>query len=161
MSTPNFEFMKYGMPLIIAETPCYDDMKEQYEEDTGEEYDEDIYCMDCQFIAEDMQNLADEINDTLEYFTVEVQDGYYSDLQFIVNQVYENMFDLDKDSKYCIDNEDAHYYFGECRSKVLRKADAEKRRIYKWLKSMKNLGYIELNCDGVFSNGEAIYSIVK
>ena len=161
MSTPNFEFMKYGMPLIIAETPCYDDMKEQYEEDTGEEYDEDIYCMDCQFIAEDMQCLADEINDTLEYFTVEVQDGYYSDLQFIVNQVYENMFDLDKDSKYCIDNEDAHYYFGECRSKVLRKADAEKRRIYKWLKSMKKLGYIELNCDGVFSNGEAIYSIVK
>ena len=161
MSTPNFEFMKYGMPLIIAETPCYDDMKEQYEEDTGEEYDEDIYCMDCQFIAEDMQNLADEINDTLEYFTVEVQDGYYSDLQFIVNQVYENMFDLDKDSKYCIDNEDAHYYFGECRSKVLRKADAEKRRIYKWLKSMKKLGYIELNCDGVFSNGEAVYSIVK
>lgn len=158
MSTPNFEPMKYGMPLIIAETPCYDDMKEQYEEDTGEEYDEDIYCMDCQFIAEDMQNLADEINDTLEYFTVEVHDGYYSDLQFIVNQVYETMFDLDKDSKYCIDNEDAHYYFGECRSKVLRKADAEKRKVYKWLKSLKDQGYTELRCDGVFSNGEAVYS---
>lgn len=161
MSTPNFEFMKYGMPLIIAETPYYDDMKEQYEEDTGEEYDEDIYCMDCQFIAEDMQNLADEINDTLEYYTVDIQDGYYTGLQFIVCQNYDNVFDLEKDSKYCIDNEDAHYYFDECRSKVLRAAATERRRIYKWLKSMKKLGYLELNCDGVFSNGEAIYSIVK
>lgn len=115
MSTPNFEFMKYGMPLIIADM---------------------------------------DYND----FRVEVQDGHYCDVQFIV-RTYEDL-DFNRESPYCIDNEDAHYYFDECRSKVLRKADAEQRKVYKWLKNLKKEGYTELRCDGVFSNGEAVYSRV-
>lgn len=159
MSTPNFEPMEYGMPLIIANMDYYD-LKEQYEQEYGddEEYNEDIFYDDMTFMAEDMQHLADEINKTLEYFKVEVKDGYYSDLQFVV-RTYDDL-DFDRESPYCIDNEDAHYYFDECRSKVLRKTDAEKRKVYKWLKSLKDQGFTELHCDGVFSNGEAVYSRV-
>lgn len=157
MSTPNFEFMKYGMPLIVADMDYYD-QKEQYEQEYGddEEYNEDMFYDDMTLKAEEMEALADEINKTLEYFRVEVKDGYYCDLQFVV-RTYEDL-DFDRESPYCIDNEDAHYYFDECRSKVLRKTDAEQCKVYKWLKSLKKQGYTELGCDGVFSNGEAIYS---
>ena len=155
MSTPNFEFMKYGMPLIIADMD-FNDLKEQYENDFDEEYTEDMFYDDVTFAAEEMQRRADEINEKLNYFKVEVQDGYYCDVQFVV-RTYEDL-DFDRESPYCIDNEDAHYYFDECRSKVLRKTDAEQRKVYKWLKSLKDEGYTELACDGVFSNGEAIYS---
>lgn len=159
MSTPNFEFMKYDMPLIIADTDYYQ-MKEDYEKEFNEEYTEDMFCDDCSFIADNMLYLANDFNKTLNYHTVSIQDGYYSGIQFIVYENHESEFDLSKDSKYAITNEDAQYYYGECRSKVLRKADSEKRKIYKWLKSLKNEGFLELSCDGVFSNGEAVYSIV-
>lgn len=159
MSTPNFEFMKYNMPLIIADMDYYD-LKEQYEEEFDEEFTEEMFYDEMDFRADDMVCLANEFNKTLKYHTVEVKDGYYADMQFVVYEKYENDFDLSKDSPYCIDNEDAHSYFDMCRSKVLRQADAEKRRIYKWLKSLKDQGYTELVCDGVFSNGEAVYSRV-
>ena len=155
MSTPNFEFMEYDMPLIIADMDYYD-LKEQYEKEFDEEYTEGMFYADMDFKAEEMKALADEINKQLTYFFVEVKDGYYCDLQFVVRTC--NDLDFDSESPYCIDNEDARYYFDECRSKVLRKTDAEQRKIYKWLKSLKDQGYTELGCDGVFSNGEAIYS---
>ena len=156
MSTPNFEFMKYDMPLIIADTDYYQ-MKEDYEKEFNEEYTEDMFEDDCYYIADNMRRLAENFTKTLNYHTVDIQDGYYSGIQFIVYENNECLFDLSKDG---ISNEDAQYYYGECRSKVIRKADAEKRKIYKWLKSMKDYGYLELSCDGVFSNGEAVYSIV-
>ena len=167
MSTPNFEFMDYDMPLIVGcpykEIDGFDKTKKEYEKEFDEEDTENMYYSDLDleydYIYENMMTLANEINDTLHYFTIGVKSGYYSGLQFIVNTVDD--LDFDKDSPYCIDNEDAHYYFDECRSKVLRKADSEKNKIRKWLYSMKDNGFMELNCDCVFSNGEAIYSIVK
>ena len=148
--------MKYDMPLIIADTDYYQ-MKEDYEKEFNEEYTEDMFEDDCYYIADNMRRLAENFTKTLNYHTVDIQDGYYSGIQFIVYENNECLFDLSKDG---ISNEDAQYYYGECRSKVIRKADAEKRKIYKWLKSMKDYGYLELSCDGVFSNGEAVYSIV-
>lgn len=160
MSTPNFEFMKYGMPLIVADTD-FDKMKEEFEEEYHDEYTEDIYYDDLSWIANNMQHDADRLNENLKYHTIEVKDGYYAGLQFTVHEIYENAFDLSKDSPYCLDNDDAHYYFDKCRSIVLREAEAEKRKIRKALKHLKDNGYIELSCDGVFSNGEAVYSIVR
>ena len=72
---------------------------------------------------------------------------------------YSNEFDLDKSSKYCIDNDDAKYYFDVYRSVALREADREKRKIAKWLESLAKNGDFEiLVCVGRFSNGEAVYS---
>lgn len=164
MSTCNFEPMSYNMPLIVSIPHFdYDEMAKDYEEEYGEELTDDIYTDEIQLTYDaeytNMKYLADKMNDDLVYYTVDVKDGYYEGLQFVVN-TYEDL-DFDRNSPYCVDNEDTRYYFDECRSKVLRKADAERRRIYKWLKSLKDEGYMELHCDGVFSNGEAIYSIVK
>ena len=67
---------------------------------------------------------------------------------------------LDKNSRDCIDNEDAHYYFDMIRSQALRKADAEKRKIKKWLLNMRNQGFNLVHMTGMFSNGEATYFVV-
>lgn len=151
MSTCNFETMKDYPLIVFCPDFDYDDMKKDYENEVQLTYDVEYA---------EMQRLADKINDELVYHTVGVKSGYYDGLQFIVS-TYEDL-DFDRDSSYCIDNEDAHYYFDECRSKVLRKAEAEVRKIRKWLKSLKNsYGYLELDCAGVFSNGEAVYSIVQ
>lgn len=158
MSTCNFEPMEYGMPLVCGGLGYYEDYKECYEEEFGEEYTEDMFYfdLDCEF--DNARILAEKFSDDLKYHKVSVQSGYYQGFQFIVNELYDNMFDLDKESPYCIDNEDANYYFGMCRSKVLRSADAEKRKINKWLEEMGKMGGFEiLVCGGVFSNGEAIY----
>ena len=163
MSCPNFEFMDYDLPLIVAqpgiEEMGYDEAKDEYEDANDEEYTYDMYISDLQIeydsLACDMEYYAENINDNLRFFTVNVKDGYYTGIQFTV----ESEYNFDKDSPYCIDNYDAQYEFGECRSKVLRKAKTELNRIRKWLLSMKEKGFIELNCNGVFNNGEAVYSV--
>lgn len=164
MSCSNFEFMKYGLPLIVAESSAeeagYDEMKELYESDNDEEYTIDMYYddinFDYDFLVEDMETLAKEINDTLQFYTVEVKSGYYRGLQFTVDS--EN--DIDPEHPW-FNNEDARYWFDECRSKVLRKAKSELNKIRKWLLNLKKHGYIELGCLGVFDNGEAVYSVVS
>ena len=156
MSTSNFKSMEYGMPLIT--TKDFSTMKDEFEKNCGEKYDEDLYQIDMDCIYEDMRELSQNINDELEFYKVKIEDGYYEGIQFVVEQEYEESFDLEKGTKYEIDNDDAQYYFGMCRSKVLRKAESERNRIKKWLKNLKKYGYWELNCDGIFSNGEAIYS---
>lgn len=165
MSCPNFEFMEYDLPLIVGcpalEEMGYDDAKEIYEKENGEEYDEDMYYADIEVdydcLYDDMCHLAGKLNEDLRFFTVEVKSGHYRGLQFIVNSEY----DFDKTSQYCIDNYESQYEYGECRSRVLRKAKSELNKIRKWLLGLKDQGFIELNCDGVFSNGEAIYSIAS
>lgn len=44
------------------------------------------------------------------------------------------------------------------RSQALRAADAEKRKIAKWLEKFQENGFEILVCTAKFSNGEAIYS---
>lgn len=56
---------------------------------------------------------------------------YYYGFQFWIEEKFSNYFDLDKSSEYCIDNDDAHYYFDMFRSQALRASDAEKRKIAK------------------------------
>lgn len=67
MSTPNFEFMKYDMPLIIADMDYYD-LKEQYEEefqDSPHPYGYDTY-----YYTEGMT-----LNDLYELCKHEVESG--------------------------------------------------------------------------------------
>ena len=126
MSTCNFVTMD-DFPLVCGGmfSEYADLCKKQYEEDE----DEDI--MD--FAEEHMGEINDEIlfdaqvyehdaekfSDDLQYYTVSIEDGYYDGWQFYVTPNY----DLDEDAlneNSWLDNEDAHYYFDKCRSKVLR-----------------------------------------
>jgi len=163
MGAPNFKRMLYDMPMIVGvcRMPSYEESKAEYEAETGEEYDETAYELDCQFLFDDeyeqAEALVSEIQDTLTFHDITIESGRYFGFQFFVEEKYSAQFDLDKESEYCIDNEDARYYFDMCRSRVLRAADAEKRKIEKWLAGLDRRGFERIVCLGVFSNGEAIY----
>ena len=157
MSTANFKPMKYGMPMVCSDLD-FDEQKKQYEEETGEEYTEYHYYDDLDYMFEDAAQLAENFTENLRFHKVTVESGYYFGFQFYVSEKYEDEFDLNADSRYCIDNDDARYYFDMYRSQVLRAADAEKRRIEKWLESLNGTnGMYILVCTGRFSSGEATY----
>lgn len=139
MSCPNFKPMLYGLPLIVGAIDS---------EDAAQDY----------WDFEDAQLYAKEFSENLMFHNVEVCSGYYCGFQFYVQEKYHDMFDLSKDSEYCIDNDDAHYYFDMCRSAAIRKADVEKRKISAWLNSMaEGCNYEKMVLVAMFSNGEAIY----
>ena len=156
MSMPNFQRMNFGMPMIVGRT--YDQMARKYEQEFGEGYDEDQFFLDEQQMAEDAVELAMEFSNKLTFHTVIVEPGHYTGFQFVVNEKYGNQFDLDKASDYCIDNDDAHYFFDMCRSEAIRRADAEKRKIKRWLNGLLVFGYNRISCIDVFSSGEAVYA---
>lgn len=161
MSTPNFGDMEYNMPLVCGGLKSFDEMAKAYEEETGEEYSEGLYEWDLQDEAEKAERLAEEFTENLQFHDVTIESGYYYGFQFWVEEKYSKYFDLDKSSEYCIDNEDAHYYFDMFRSQALRAADAEKRKISKWLEKLQDEGFEILVCTAKFSNGEAIYQRVN
>lgn len=157
MSCPNFATMKYDMPLICGKT--FAQMAEEYNREFGEELTDEVFYAEERFQAEDAERLAEEFTRSLEFHNVTVESGHYCSFQFFVEEKYSNYFDLDKNSRCCIDNDDAHYYFDMFRSQALRKADAEKRKIKKWLLSMKNQGFNLVHMTGMFSNGETTYCV--
>ena len=155
MSTANFMPMKYGMPLICGGLGDFEDYKRSYEDELGEEYTEDIFIEDLRFEFDEAADLAEEFTDTLKFHKVTVKSGYYTGFQFFVEETCD-CGDLEKDSPYCIDNDDARYCYDMTRSDVLRKAAAEKKKIRRWLTEKSSM-YEILECVGVFSSGEAVY----
>ena len=153
MSAPNFSSMNYNLPMICGRP--YDEIVREYLENYPDEEDAD----ECDYswlmgeAYEDAQRIAEDFNKNLTFFKVTVESGYYEGFMFQVDSID----DLDYDE---IDNEDAQYYFGKCRSKVKRDSDAELRKIEKWLYKLTERGFVEMVCTARFSNGEAWYQIV-
>lgn len=164
MSTPNFKTMK-DFPLIIGEeTYC------KYCPECGLSVDSDATkCEDCgadltevaavydELAMEDtiaeMKAICKKLNDNLHFYELTVESGYYTGVQFYVNESYYNPQDMD--------NEECRYQFDMCRSKALRKMNTERNKIVRALrKAKKDYGFTELVCCGIFSNGEAVYSRV-
>lgn len=137
MSTANFAPMEYGMPLVC-----------------GNPTDDEWEAMDEYERAE---KLAEDFTDGLTFHDVTIKCGYYEGFQFYVEERYSGYFDLDKDSRHCIDNEEAHDYFDMCRSRALRAADAEKRKIARWLEKLTEYGFDIYVITVRFSNGETWY----
>ena len=156
MGTTNFKRMRYGMPMVCGYLN-YDAMKEEYEREFDEEYTGWMYYDDQENLLFEAQEMAENFSDSLKYHTVSVVPGYYDGFQFWVEEKSDGYFNFDSESDLCIDNEDARYYFGLCRSKVLRAAEAEKRRISKWLESLDGNGFEIIVCVGIFNDGTAVY----
>ena len=163
MSAANFKPMLYGMPMICGMTveQRIAAAKEWYgmdDEDEGDSHLNDVLYFVSVDEAEQAQELVDEFNKT--FHTVTVVPGYYDSFSLFVEENESGYFDLDKSSRDCITNEDAHDYYGMCRSAVLRKADAEKRRIVRWLNSLAGNGsFNRVVCTAVFGNGERLYDV--
>lgn len=133
----------------------------QYEEENGYEFDERF---DRQIFYEDIyreaEQLADELNKELMFYQIEIRSGYYDGLQTFIQGTdwHDGYYNIEDMSNY-----EYHYYFDMCRSKAIRKYNAEVNRINKKLLPLfkKELGFERIRCIGVFSNGEAIYERVK
>ena len=161
MSTANFVTME-NFPLVVAEDEY---IKRCHECGCNNGVDDDK-CADCgaslegvraeldeDYPVDNMQWEAERFNKELKYHEVEVRSGYYSGTQFYIefnNRDFNNAEDME--------NEDTQYHYGMCRSKFLRKYNAEVKRICKWLdKMVADYGYTKLACLGHFSNGAAVY----
>lgn len=127
-------------------------LEESYEKTMrfwGETFYEDIYEG-----YDGFKGLMEDFNDTLVFHKLKFESGYYEGVQIYVEEKEENPYDLD--------NDDCNYYYDMCRSKAIRKYDAEIRKINKWMdKVATQHGWKELICLGIFSNGEAIYQYAK
>lgn len=163
MSTPNFKTMK-DFPLIIARDnyakQCHNcgmfcDTSSEVCDDCGASLADAAlkpdYVADT-MVAQEMQQTADRINEGLMFHEVTVESGNYSGAQFLVKELYD---DIDEMS-----NEYTKYQFDMCKSKAKRRYEAEKRKIVRELRKLKQCGYEELECVAIFSNGEAIYEKV-
>ena len=165
MSTANFKSMS-DFPLIVAEdeytkicpkcgcgqggTPdkcecCGADL-------SGVDSVYDEWAMD--YIGRNMETKAKELNEYLTFYTVSVESGYYSGLQFYVEEKYYNVEDMD--------NCESQDEFGLCRSKMLRKYKSEGNWLRRALqKAKEELGLMELGVVARFSNGEVMYTEIK
>lgn len=172
MSTPNF-ITQRDIPLMIIDDTDYElpvcpecgCWMEQLNDGTWT-------CMECEFTTdnpdkdcelrfdeltyeEDIKFIEDDLakfNCDLTFFEVVLRSGYYSGIQTLVKC---------KDNPHDLGNDDCRYYWDMCRSKAIRKFDAEERKVVKFLKSLTSIGLKEIVCVGIFSNGEAIYQYVR
>lgn len=165
MATCNFCEMKYGMPMISGATieEAYALARYMFDIET----DEGVGELELHDAWEDMyeyaRSICEELNNTLKFHKVSIRSGYYESFQLWVDEIHSDRFDLNRESRYCIDNDDAQYYFDMCRSHALRRAASEKRRIASTLlRIAKNNDYLHhIKRTALFSSGEAWYSIVR
>lgn len=114
----------------------------------GQTFYDDIYSG-----FDGFKGKMEDFNDALTFNEVTFESGYYDGVQLFVKE---------KENPHELDNDDCNYYFDMCRSKAIRKYDAEIRKINKWMdKVATEYGWRELHCLGIFSNGEAIYQYAK
>lgn len=130
-----------------------------YDEDLDDTLDEDTAINDYDFsmacVYEESKRLAKELSKDLMFHDIEIESGYYTGIQTYVKKYYEDIEQLD--------NDDCYYHFDMCRSKAIRKYNAEVNKINKKLLPLfeKELGFDHIRCIGVFSNGEAVYERVN
>lgn len=158
MATCNFEPMKHNFPLIVGGLDSYEEMREQFEKEFEGEFTEDTYYAELQYQCEDAEYLAKEFNKELDFYEVELRSGYYQGFQFCVIGKYDCPFDFDEDSEYCLDDEDADYYFNMTKKEVLENAKKEWDKVNAWLIDLKQHGYIQLGVLAKFDNGETMYT---
>ena len=159
MGTCNY-ISQADFDLYTIEYNVDEEYIKEYEEINECEFDEE---WDSQIFYEDMyreaERLANKLNDELIFYEIDIKDGYYCGLQTIIKGTDWNDYYFEVED---MDNEECYYYFDMCRSKALRKHQAEINKINKKLLPLfeKELGFDHIRCIGVFNNGEAIYERV-
>lgn len=163
MSAPNFRTQKdFGLYVNDFVIPIYED--EENENSEVVEYLTDWHELRA------VEKAVDELNRTLEFYSVELIDGYYTGVQFYVDEKNGD-YDLALPSYYTADEwreirkEDSSYsrnYFPYSYSETVRRMNSERRKINKWFEqiAVKEFGFIKYACVGIFSNGEAVYTKV-
>lgn len=149
MSTANFYTME-NFPLY-----CIGDDAFYYEDEEGKEYyDED----EAQYFYDNLTEILEGINNNLLFHKITLKSGYYSGMQFYVEEIHDTLEDL---KKYW-NNEDCKYQFDLCKSQTIRKYQSEINKINKILKKLaKEHGFNKYGVSAKFSNGEVWYTKVS
>ena len=163
MSTPNFNITKvmdmFDLPLMVQS----DEMLYKYvmEDFPTEDTDTDDYIWEVNngfnCLMDDIRDQLTDLQCELNIFTINISDGYYTGIQFVIDTADLDTSYLNVEGNW--DEWELAYYFDadtieEARENVAKEVKA----ISMFLENMKDYGFRPLNCDGVFSNGEAIYS---
>lgn len=163
MSTANFITQdNFELYVTDYQAPTAEELiKDEIIEDESSYYsylelDQEIFWDDFQrefeAVLKDEEN---KLKKPLNMHEIELKGGYYSGAQLYVKT------DEDMNPEE-LDNDDCHYYWGECRSRAIREYRAEVKRVEKLLLNIaKRLHMARIGCAGVFSNGEAVYCLEK
>lgn len=164
MSTPNFNqtrLNKFNLPLVVfGMGNDFEQRKKDFEQENDDEYTENHYLaeIDDMEIPQREEELND-FNTGLKHFELKLESGYYQGVQYDIEETdsyndYESIQD--------ITDEDANYYYGLSAKEVKAEFENDLAKIREFLQKQVNSPYvIELNCMGIFSNGEAIYKEAK
>ena len=178
MSAPNFNFERRcilvpGKDIEYGNAPYADtpfDSDRSYGSYYLEKYKDDFnlvaivitngyYCDACLDIR-DREDRADELRDYLEYYANRYREDLVNDICYYLG--VSKRFVL-RHLKGCDSrHKDYRYELSRAFDAMIEDArDMEVERANKVLdKIKKSYGYQELACDGVFSNGEAIYHAI-
>lgn len=165
MATGNFKAMR-DFPLIVAG----DETCKVCPECGCTQASDAVKCDECgcdlssvdsvydewtmQDVCRNMETKANELNEYLTFYTVSVESGHYSGLQFYVDEKYWRIEEMD--------NAESQDEFGMCRSAMLRKYKSEGNWLRRALqKAKKELGLKELGVVARFGNGEVMYTEIK
>lgn len=155
MSTPNFQTME-NFPLYVWQLDRLPEQAELEEDNmTADEYIQTAYEIVYDNMVCTIENILKKT--PLQFHKIEIKDGHYTGIQLYVN---------DENDGYGIptdhDNESCRVIWDMCRSKAIRAYNSEINKVKRILKKIADLnGLIQIECVGIFSNGEAIYSIVQ
>ena len=150
MATPNFQTQKH-FSLWVKDFSIYDD--------NGEFLDNDEFAL-----METLDKIK-TLNSTLSFFRVTLTDGRYTGTQFYVERKSSNT-ELPTDYtatewRQARRGYLGEYYYEDSHSHAVRRELAERRKIEKWVnRTARKLGFEQLYCVAVFSNGEAVYNRV-
>lgn len=141
MATNNFEPMNFDMPLIVGGVSGEDE--------------------DYTFEIESLQDDLTEVNNGMQFFSLEIKGGYYQGWQWQVEWTDEYLdYDQIMDDEQFTD-EDADYYYGDTVKNIREQVESERQKCLDYLEALKENGYTELYKVGQFSNGEAVYNEAK
>lgn len=155
MSTPNFETQD-DFDLYVSNME-YETLDED-DEPTGEYEFDDVLCDATQSFIDDV------LNKQLEFFTITLESGYYVGVQSYVvpRAIYygDNSYDfINYYEDY--DGKDIYNEFGYNKHVLKQKILKEIKLINeKLLPQLKEYTFEQIECVGIFSNGEAVYKKV-
>lgn len=167
MATHNF-YEQDNFPLFV--TTIFD-YSEEIDEETGETicYEGDPYLM------QELKEEVDAFNRELEYYQLELQDGYYSGVQLVLrdyDEVHESYQELsnrftmkewNKERREERQWRGYNYYYPLPYRQQQKAEQAELKKILAFVRKrlFEEYGFEEYVCVAAFSNGDAWYDKVS
>lgn len=154
MSTPNFKFNCNSVfPMMVMSN--YDLCEFILGKDDKNRFSNADFDFACDIFyyhgyTDDLEEEFENLN--LKWYNLKLESGYYEGIQILVDTEWCNIGEWSDND--CLDE------FGLNKKETIQMILKEQEKICKYLKSKTDYGFKEIKCDGIFSNGEAVYHYV-